>query len=95
MHVAHGHAHACMRLCVSSLSVSVHVCECVCVCLCNNKDRTTMGNQAVSSCNFMFSNYLVDTVFLSVLLLAEIRGLIFGFIFMLMIQLNYQSVQPN
>lgn len=45
------------RMCayVSSLSVFVHVCKCLRVC--KNKDRTTMGNQAVSSCNFMFSNY--------------------------------------
>lgn len=71
------HARVCVCACVSSLSVFVHVCKCLCVCVCNNKDRTTMGNQAVSSCNFMFSNYLVDTVFLSVRLLAEIQGLIF------------------
>lgn len=36
-----------------------------------------MRNQLVSSCNFMFSNYCVDTVFFSMLLLAVIQGLIF------------------
>lgn len=62
---------ACLRLCACararvllrhvyafmchSVSATVHVCESPRVR--NNKDRTTMGNQAVSSCNFMFSNY--------------------------------------
>lgn len=95
VHVVRSCTRACVCACVSSLSVFVHVCKCLCVCVCNNKGRTTMGNQAVSSCNFMFSNYLVDTVFLSVRLLAEIQGLIFWFIFMLIIQLNYQGIKPN
>lgn len=36
-----------------------------------------MCNQAVSSCNFVFSNYEVVTLFLCVLSLAGIQGLIF------------------
>lgn len=91
MRVACGHVS--VRVCVSTASAFVHVCEYLCAC--DNKDRTTMGNQAVSSCNFMFSNYEVDTVFLTVLLLAETQGLIFLFIFMLMIQLSYQSIKRN
>lgn len=75
----------CVCACVSSPDESVHVCRyscLVCACVCvererHNKDRTTMGNQLVSSCNFMFSNYCVDTVFFSTLLLAVIQGLIF------------------
>lgn len=87
---------ACM--CVSSMSVFVHACvsvsACMCVCVTTKTGQQwgTKQCQAATLCS-LITKWILYSWVCSYWLIY--KGLIFWFILMLMIQLNYQSIKPN